>query len=79
MYLAIVTIIVMAAAGLFLFRYMEQKRKQRVMDMHERKRAQFEELLKMISDQKDEESDTTGAENLPAGRQGIPKAGKQKI
>jgi hypothetical protein len=38
---------------------MNQKRKIRQEEMHERKRQQFEELLKLISDKKAEVSDTT--------------------
>jgi len=44
--------------ALFLFQHMNQKRKLRQEEMHERKRQQFEELLKLISDKNDAVSDT---------------------
>jgi len=67
MYLAVFIIVILSAIALFLFQYMNQKRKIRLEEMHERKRQQFEELLKLISD-KDvaadsyRESDTTNDE-----------------
>ena len=67
MYLAVFIIVILSAIALFLFQYMNQKRKIRQEEMHERKRQQFEELLKLISD-KDvaadsyRESDTTNDE-----------------
>jgi len=50
MYLAVFIIVILSAIALFLFQYMNQKRKIRQEEMHERKRQQFEELLKLISD-----------------------------
>jgi hypothetical protein len=50
MYLAVFIIVALSAIGLFLFRYMNQKRKIRQEEMHERKRQQFEELLKLVSE-----------------------------
>ena len=70
MYLAVFIIVILSAIALFLFQYMNQKRKIRQEYMHERKRQQFEELLKLISD-KDvapdsyRESDTTNHEEKP--------------
>jgi cell division protein FtsL len=59
MYLAVFIIVILSAVALFLFQYMNQKRKIRQEEMHERKRQQFEELLKLISDKNDQGSDTT--------------------
>ena len=50
MYLVVFIIVILSAIALFLFQYMNQKRKIRLEEMHERKRQQFEELLKLISD-----------------------------
>ena len=57
MYLSVFIIVILSAIALFLFQYMNQKRKTRQEEMHERKRQQFEELLKLISDKKVQESD----------------------
>ena len=57
MYLSVFIIMILSAIGLFLFQYMNQKRKVRQEEMHERKRQQFEELLKLISDKNAQESD----------------------
>jgi type II secretory pathway pseudopilin PulG len=54
MYLVVFIIVILAATALFLFQYMNQKRKIRQEEMHERKRQQFEELLKLISDKSDD-------------------------
>ncbi len=59
MYLILFILVALSAIALFLFQYMNQKRKTRQEDMHERKRQQFEELLKLISDRNDAVSDTT--------------------
>lgn len=59
MYLAVFIIVILSAIALFLFQYMNQKRKLRQEEMHERKRQQFEELLKLIRDKNVEVSDTT--------------------
>ena len=59
MYLAVFIIVILAAIALFLFQYMNQKRKLRQEEMHERKRQQFEELLKLISD-KNADPDKSG-------------------
>jgi hypothetical protein len=64
MYLSVFIIVILSGIALFLFQYMNQKRKIRQEEMHERKRQQFEELLKLISDKNDDpdvyrESDTT--------------------
>jgi hypothetical protein len=59
MYLAVFIIVILSAIALFLFQYMNQKRKIRQEEMHERKRQQFEELLKLISDKDVAVSDTT--------------------
>jgi len=53
MYLSVFIIVILSAIALFLFQYMNQKRKIRQEEMHERKRQQFEELLKLISDKND--------------------------
>ena len=58
MYLSVFIIVILSAIALFLFQYMNQKRKIRQEEMHERKRQQFEELLKLISDKNVQESDT---------------------
>ncbi|HEV8507715.1 MAG TPA: hypothetical protein VGQ53_20030 [Chitinophagaceae bacterium] len=57
MYLAVFIIISLSAVALFLFQYMNQKRKIRQEEMHGRKRQQFEDLLKLISDKNDKGSD----------------------
>ena len=62
MYLAVFIIVILSAIALFLFQYMNQKRKIRLEEMHERKRQQFEELLKLISDKNVAVSDTTNDE-----------------
>jgi cell division protein FtsL len=62
MYLAFFIVIILSAIALFLFQYMNHKRRIRQEEMHDRKRQQFEELLKLISDKNAEGSDTTGAE-----------------
>jgi len=62
MYLAVFIVVVLSAIALFLFQYMNQKRKIRQEEMHERKRHQFEELLKLISDKNEEVSDTRDEE-----------------
>jgi hypothetical protein len=50
MYWFIFIVIVLSAIAMWLFQYMNQKRKIRQEEMHERKRQQFEELLKLIGD-----------------------------
>jgi cell division protein FtsL len=62
MYLAVFIIVILSAIALFLFQYMNQKRKIRLEEMHGRKRQQFEELLKLISDKDVAVSDTTNDE-----------------
>ena len=62
MYLAVFIIVILSAIALFLFQYMNQKRKIRQEEMHERKRQQFQELLKLISDKDVAVSDTTNEE-----------------
>jgi len=57
MYLVVFIIVVLSAVALFLFQYMNQKRKLRQEEMHERKRQQFEELLKLISNKSADVSD----------------------
>lgn len=57
MYLVVFIIVVLSAIALFLFQYMNQKRKLRQEEMHERKKQQFEELLKLISNKNTEISD----------------------
>ena len=64
MYLSVLIIVVLSAVALFLFQYMNQKRKIRQEEMHERKRQQFEELLKLISDKNAQESDTRDDEKI---------------
>ena len=54
MYLSVFIIVILSAIALYLFQYMNQKRKIRQEEMHERKRRQFEELLKLISDKNDD-------------------------
>jgi cell division protein FtsL len=70
MYLTVFIIVVLSAIALFLFQYMNQKRKLRQEEMHERKRQQFEELLKLVSNKSAEVNDpgrsgqaTTEADN----------------
>ena len=58
MYLAVFIIVVLSGVALFLFQYMNQKRKLRQEEMHERKKQQFEELLKLISNKNAEVSGT---------------------
>jgi len=62
MYLSVSIIVILSAIALFLFQYMNQKRKIRQEEMHERKRQQFEELLKLISDKNVQESDPAKSE-----------------
>jgi hypothetical protein len=57
MYLSVFIIVILSPIALFLFQYMNQKRKIRQEEMHERKRQQFEELLKLIGDKNAQESD----------------------
>ncbi len=64
MYLSVFIIVILSAIALFLFQYMNQKRKIRQEEMHERKRQQFEELLKLISDKNVQESDTRDDEKI---------------
>jgi hypothetical protein len=59
MYLAVFIVVILSAIALFLFQYMNQKRKTRQEEMHDRKRQQFEELLKLISD-KNADPDQSG-------------------
>ena len=56
MYLAVFIIVVLSGVALFLFQYMNQKRILRQEEMHERKKQQFEELLKLISNKNAEVS-----------------------
>ena len=68
MYLVVFIIVILSAIALWLFQYMNQKRKMRQEEMHERKRQQFEELLKLISNKsadRDRESDTTEDDSSP--------------
>ena len=57
MYLIVFIIVVLSAIALFLFQYMNQKRKLRQEEMHERKKQQFEKLLNLISNKNTEVSD----------------------
>jgi ABC-type Fe3+ transport system permease subunit len=50
LYVLIFILVSLSAIALWLFQYMNQKRKIRREEMHDRKRQQFEELLKLISD-----------------------------
>jgi hypothetical protein len=59
MYLSVLIIVVLSGMALFLFQYMNQKRKIRQEEMHERKRQQFDDLLKLISD-KDDDPEKSG-------------------
>lgn len=52
MYVVIFIVTILSAIAVWLFQYMNQKRKIRQEEMHERKRQQFEELLKLVSDKK---------------------------
>ena len=52
MYVFIFIVTILSAIAVWLFQYMNQKRKMRQEEMHERKRQQFEELLKLVSDKK---------------------------
>lgn len=63
MYLVLFIVILSAVIGLVLFQYMENKRKNRLLEQHERKREQFEELLKLISDKKDSPSKMEATED----------------
>lgn len=63
MFLVLFIVILCGIIGLVLFQYMEQKRKNRIIEKHERRREQFEELLKLISDKKPEVSDTRDDEH----------------
>jgi cell division protein FtsL len=51
-YVFIFIVIVLSAIALWLFQHMNQRRKIRQEEMHERKRRQFEELLKLVSEKK---------------------------
>ena len=69
MYLVIFIIVILSAIALWLFQYMNHKRKIRQEEMHAKKREQFDELLKRIingnqadAGQAVQESDTTKAE-----------------
>ncbi len=62
MYLVVFIIVILSAIALWLFQYMNQKRKLRQEEMHERKRQQFQDLLKLISDKNAEVNDTTEAD-----------------
>ena len=69
MYLVIFIIVILSAIALGLFQYMNHKRKIRQEEMHARKRRQFEELLKVVSDKNAEvgvkgnpPGDTSGAD-----------------
>jgi cell division protein FtsL len=64
MFLSVFIIVILSAIALFLFQYMNQKRRIRQEEMHERKRQQFEELLKLISDKNAQESDTRDDEQI---------------
>jgi len=82
MYLAIFIIVISSAIALFLFQYMNQKRKVRLEEMHDRKRQQFEELLKLISDKNadrdsHQESDPNQSEQATESREKEPKVDKQ--
>jgi len=70
MYLVVFIVVILSAIALWLFQYMNQKRKIRQEEMHERKRQQFEELLKLISHKNVDrdsyrESDTTEDDSSP--------------
>jgi type II secretory pathway pseudopilin PulG len=54
MYLSVLIIVILSAIALFLFQYMNQKRRIRQEEMHERKRQQFEELLNLLSGKNDD-------------------------
>lgn len=54
MYLSVFIIVILSAIALFLFQYMNQKRRIRQEEMHERKRQQFEELLNLLSGKNDD-------------------------
>ncbi len=62
MYLVVFIIVILSAIALWLFQYMNQKRKLRQEEMHERKRQQFQDLLKLISDKNAEVNDTAEAD-----------------
>jgi hypothetical protein len=54
MFLSVFIIVILSAIALFLFQYMNQKRRIRQEEMHERKRQQFEELLNLLSGKNDD-------------------------
>jgi len=77
MYLAVFIIVILSAIALFLFQYMNQKRKIRQEEMHERKRQQFEELLKLVSNKNDERSDPDKSGQSTTDDEKISKVDKQ--
>jgi len=77
MYLAVFIIVILSAIALFLFQYMNQKRKIRQEEMHERKRQQFEELLKLVSNKNDEGSDPDKSGQSTTDDEKISKVDKQ--
>jgi hypothetical protein len=64
-YVFLFIVIVLSAIALWLFQYMNQKRKMRQKEMHERKRQQFEELLKLVGDRKLADAGPGAQESAP--------------
>ena len=52
LYVIIFIVTILSAIAVWLFQYMNQKRRTGQEEMHDRKRQQFEELLKLIGDKK---------------------------
>jgi len=67
-------VIVLSAIALWLFQYMNQKRRVRQEEMHERKRQQFEELLKLVGNKKPTDAGPGVEESDPLA-QGPGRAG----
>jgi len=77
-YVFIIIVIVLSAVALWLFQYMNQKRAIRREEMHDRKRQQFEELLKLIGDKNSADAGQGVQESDPpslhSGRTGTTNA-----
>ena len=65
MYILIFILVILSAIALWLFQYMNQKRQIRQEELHERKRQQFEELLKLVSEKNPADVGQAVAENEP--------------
>jgi hypothetical protein len=71
-------VVILSAIALWLFQYVNQKRKIRQEEMHERKRQQFEELLKLVSDKNPADAGQTVQGSDPAFA-GLPGQAQRKL